>query len=99
MQWVDKLVKTRHQSSRIVKASKSLCLVVPRKICCVYLQGGHPGDAKAAGKEPGEREAAAALEKVCAGRAECIQQIRLMCGERAACIMGVASQVTQSVCH
>ncbi|CAL8468261.1 g7800 [Coccomyxa elongata] len=53
------------------------------------------GDAKAAGEEPGEREAAAALEKVCAGRSECIQQIRLMCGQRAACIMGVAGQVTE----
>ena len=63
------------------------------------LQGRDSEDAKAAGEQPGNREATeAALEKVCSGRAECIQQIQLMCGQRLACIMGVVGQVTQPVC-
>lgn len=59
-------------------------------------KAGQAGDAAAAG-QPSEAAAAAALQGACGGRAECIQQVRLMCGSRPACVVGVAGQVIAAV--
>ncbi|EIE22586.1 hypothetical protein COCSUDRAFT_42253 [Coccomyxa subellipsoidea C-169] len=55
---------------------------------------GQPGEGS--GGQPSEAAAAAKLQEACGGRAECIQQVRLMCGSQPACVVGVAKQVLKS---